>query len=235
MGKSWKKAGILANAAKKGAQFTKLAREIAVAAKMGGPDPEGNARLKMAVKAALAVSCPKATIERAIKKGSGQLDDGTIIEEVSYEGMGPHNVGIIVGCQTDNRNRTVGEIRNIFKKNGGQLGDMGSAAWQFDRVSIVSGKKENVADAEEDAIEVGANEVEFDAEEKLYTFYGEPDDLDAIQMGLTGRGFEIEEAEIGFKAKNPTQLEGDALAEVEKLLEALDDNEDSHRIYTTLD
>src|SRR5262249_50982455 len=122
MGKGWKKAGKLEAAQKKGAIFTKLAREIAVAARLGGADPNSNSRLKIAIADAREASCPKDTIDRAIKKGTGQLDDGSIIEEIIYEGYGPHGVGILVECQTDNRNRTVSEIRNVFKANGGNLG-----------------------------------------------------------------------------------------------------------------
>ena len=116
MGKSWKNPHKVAAAAKKGALFTKLAREISVSAKLGSPDPDANSRLKLAIQVAREASCPKETIERAIKKGSGQLDDGTQIDEVTYEGYGPHGVGVIVECQTDNKVRTVSEIRNLFKK-----------------------------------------------------------------------------------------------------------------------
>src|SRR5690606_35694779 len=117
MGKSWKNPFKEAKAQQKGQIFTKLAREISVAAKMGGPDPEGNSRLKLAIAAAKAQSCPKDTIERAIKKGAGLLDDGSQIEELTYEGLGPFGVGIIVECQTDNKNRTVGDLRTIFRKH----------------------------------------------------------------------------------------------------------------------
>src|SRR5580700_5324025 len=113
MGKGWKKAGKLEAAQKKGAIFTKVAREVAVAARLGGPDPEGNSRLKIAIAAAKEVSCPKDTIERAIKKGAG-LDNEAQIEEITYEGKGPFGVGILIECQTDNKNRTVGELRNMF-------------------------------------------------------------------------------------------------------------------------
>ena len=114
-----------ANAAKKGAKFTKFAREIQVASKLGGPDPNGNSRLRMAIDAAREQGVPKDTIERAIKKGAGLDNDGSQVEEITYEGYGPHQVAIIVECQSDNRNRTSGEIRNIFNKNGGRLGEMG--------------------------------------------------------------------------------------------------------------
>src|SRR5579863_3594047 len=132
MGKSWKKAGKIEAAQKKGALFTKLAREISVAARLGGPDPESNSRLKLAVLAAKEVSCPKETIDRAIKKGAGLDQGANLIEEVLYEGYGPHGVGVMVECQTDNRNRTVAEIRNLFKNHGGNLGENGAVAWMFD-------------------------------------------------------------------------------------------------------
>lgn len=234
MGKGWKTAGKLEAAQKKGALFTKLAREITVAAKLGVPDPEANARLKMAVNAALKASCPKDTIERAIKKGAGQLDDGATIDEVTYEGYGPHGVGVIVECQTDNRNRTVAEIRNTFKSNGGNMGETGAVAWMFDRVSLIQGKHENPQDLEEEAIEAGANEVEKDDEENIVSFYGAPEDLDQIRTALTERGWEITAAELSYKPKDKTQLNEEQRAELFELLEALEDNDDSHRVHASI-
>jgi YebC/PmpR family DNA-binding regulatory protein len=233
MGKSWKKAGKLEAAQKKGAVFTKAAREIAVAAKLGGGDPNGNARLKMAIDAAREMSVPKDTIERAIKKGTGQLDDGAQIEEITYEGYGPHGVGILVECQTDNRNRTVGELRNVFKANGGNLGESGAVAWMFERVALIEAKKAKVGDPEEDAIEAGANEV-VKEDESLYAFYASPSDLDAVSKALLGRGFEIVKAELSYKAKDPAKISEDQKKEVYELLEALEDNDDSHRVHASL-
>lgn len=232
MGKGWKKAGKLESSQKKGAIFTKVAREIAVAAKLGGGDPAGNSRLKMAIEAAKEVSCPKDTIERAIKKGTGQLDDGAQIEEVAYEGYGPHGVGVIVECQTDNKVRTVSEIRNVFKTNGGNMGESGSVAWMFERVCLIQGKKANVGDPEEEAIEAGANEVE--SEDGVYSFYGSPSDLDSIRTALQGRGWEISAAELSYKAKDKTKLSDDQMKEVFEFLEELEDNDDSHRVHATV-
>tara|TARA_B100000749_G_scaffold280875_1_gene279604 strand:- start:50876 stop:51580 length:705 start_codon:yes stop_codon:yes gene_type:complete len=234
VGKGWKKAGMADVAAKKGKLFTKLAREVYVAAKMGGPDPEGNPRLKIAIRSALDVSCPKNTIERAIQKATGQGDDAANFEDVTYEGQGPYNVGIIVECQTDNRNRTVTNIRNVFNKNGGKMGDQGSVAWMFDRVCLIEGLREGDFDPEEEAIEANANEVEFDKQEKKYSFYGAPEDLDVIRTALSDRGWDITTAELSYKPKNTTDLTEDQVSEVEALLEALDDDDDSHRIYATL-
>ena len=123
MGKSWKNPFKQANAAKKGAQISKLAKEISIAAKLGGGDPDSNSRLRLAINTARAESVPKDTIERAIKKGTGQLDDGKTIDEVMYEGYGPHQVGVLVECQTDNRARTAPDIRFLFKKHNGQMGE----------------------------------------------------------------------------------------------------------------
>lgn len=233
MGKGWKKAGKLEASQKKGAIFTKVAREIAVAAKLGGGDPEGNSRLKLAIAAAKEVSCPKDTIERAIKKGTGQLDDGAQIEEITYEGYGPHGVGILVECQTDNRTRTVSEIRNIFKSHGGNMGESGAVAWMFERVSLLQGKKDAPYDPEEEAIEAGANEVEKETDGTCI-FYGAPEDLDAIRTALQGRKWAITAAELSFKAKDKAQLSEAQLNEVYELLEALEDNDDSHRVHATV-
>ncbi len=234
MGKSWKNPMMAANAAKKGAKITKLAREIQVAAKLGGPDPETNNRLRAAIDAAREESVPKDTIERAIKKGAG-LDAGAAqIEEISYEGYGPHQVAIIVECQTDNRNRTASEIKNIFNKNGGRIGEVGSVAWMFDRVAMVEGSNPNLKDAEEDAIEAGANEVE-KVGEANYRFYGEPTDLKSIETALSGRGWKITSAELSYKAKNLAEIGEAEKKEVFEFIQILDDNDDTHRIHATVD
>ncbi len=234
MGKSWKKSGMMDVAAKKGKIFTKLAKEIFVATKLGGPDPEGNPRLKMSIRAALDVSCPKATIERAIKKGSGQGGESENIEEVTYEGQGPYNVGVIVECQTDNRNRTVSNIRSIFNKKGGKMGDNGSASWMFDRVCLVEAEIKTEIDPEEEAIEVNANDVEKN-EDSGYSFYGEPEDLDTIRTSLVSRGWDVTKAELSYKSKNITELDEEKKSQVILFLEALDDDEDTHKIHATVE
>lgn len=233
MGKSWKNPMMAANAAKKGAKFTKLAREIQVAAKLGGPDPNGNSRLRMAIDAAREDAMPKDTIERAIKKGAGLLDDGSQIEEITYEGYGPHQVAIIVECQSDNRNRTSSEIKNIFNKNGGRLGEMGSVAWMFDRVALIEGTHPNVKDAEEDAIEAGANEVEKAGD--AYRFYASPEDLKAVETALTGRGWKVTTAELSYKAKNMAEISEGDKKEVYEFIQLLDDNDDTSRIHATIE
>lgn len=233
MGAQWKAGNKLESAQKKGAMFTKLAREIQVAAKLGGEDPAMNARLKMAISQAQKASVPKDTIERAIKKGAGLLDGENQIDELTYEGYGPHGVGIIVECQSNNKTRTVSEIRNIFNKNGGNMGESGAVSWMFHRVALIAGNKKNVTDPEEDAIEAGANEVEKNADGS-HSFYGSPEDLDAIRTQLTARGWEISTAELSYKAKELTELNEEQKKEVIKLLDALEDNDDTHRVHVTI-
>ena len=233
MGAGWKNSIKEAAAQKKGQMFTKLAREISVAAKIGGPDPEGNSRLKLAIIAAREVSCPKDTIERAIKKGAGLLDDGSQIEELTYEGLGPYGVGVIVECQTDNKNRTVGELRNIFKRHNGGLGETGSSAWMFERVSAVTGRKDNVNDPEEEAIEVNANSVEKNPDGS-FSFYGSPTDLDAIRTALAARGWTVQAAERSYLPKNVTDLNETQLKDIHELLQEIEDFDDSHRIHATV-
>jgi YebC/PmpR family DNA-binding regulatory protein len=233
MGKQWKAGSKLQGAQKKGAIFTKLAREIQVAARMGGDDPSMNARLKLAITQAQKASVPKETIERAIKKGAGILDGDTQIDELTYEGYGPFGVGIIVECQSNNKTRTVSEIRHIFNKNGGNMGETGAVSWMFERVSLIEGNKSSVADPEEEAIEVSANEVE-KSEDGTYSFFGPPEDLDAIRTALVARGWEISTSELSYKAKELAQITDEQKTEVIKLLDALEDYEDSHRVHVTI-
>lgn len=234
MGKSWKNPLKVENANKKGAIISKMAKEIIVAVKLGGPDPAANSRLRMAIDAAKEVSVPKDTIERAIKRGAGAGDDANI-EEVMYEGFGPHQVGILVECQTDNRTRTAPDIRFIFKKWGGMMGEQGSVAWMFDRVCYIEATHSDVAvDAESEAIEAGANDVHKN-DDGSFSFYGNPDDLDQLHKALLGRGWTVKTSELSYKNKNKTELNEEQLKEVNELLEKLDDNDDTSRIHTTLE
>jgi YebC/PmpR family DNA-binding regulatory protein len=231
MGKSWKNASKVANAQKKGAVFTKAAREIQISAKLGGPDPSMNARLRMAIDAAKKLSCPNDTIERALKKGAGLLE-GTVIEEITYEGYGPHGVGVVVEVQTDNKNRTTPEIRLIFKSHEGNMGETGSVAWMFERVCLIEAKKEGQFDPEEEAIEVGANEV-FTSNEG-HTFYGAPEDLDQIRKALEGRSWKVTTAELSYKPKNITDLTEEQMKDVSEFLNEMDEHDDTHRVHATI-
>jgi YebC/PmpR family DNA-binding regulatory protein len=181
----------------------------------------------------------KDAIERAIKRGSGQTDDGVTFSTLTYEGFAPHQVPVIVECLTENNNRTAGEIRVLFRK--GQLGNSGAVAWMFDRVGIVEATipKSNI-DIEEAAIEAGAQNVEaMDTEDVPEgntgaVFYAEPSDLDAVNKALTERSWAISKAELGYVAKNMIDLAPDARKEVEQFLGDINDYDDVHRVYTAI-
>jgi YebC/PmpR family DNA-binding regulatory protein len=239
MGAQWKQAGREANAQKKGQMVIKLVREIMVAAKLGGADPELNARLAAAVEKARKSSVYRDTIERAIKKGAGLTDEKVVFELVTYEGFAPHKVPMVVECLTDNRNRTAPEIRNLFK--AGAMGQPGSVAFFFRHLGVIEGTHADATrDEESDAIESGAQEVELlEAEEaptgqKGARFLTEIKDLDAVSKGLKAAGWTIVAAEIRYLAKNFVEIGAEARKQVTDFLNALDDHEDVHRVYAAM-
>jgi YebC/PmpR family DNA-binding regulatory protein len=232
MGAQWKHAGRQASAAVKGRVFTKLAKEIMVAAK-GGPDPSMNARLRAAVESAKKASMPRETLERAIKKGAGLLDETVAYETVTYEGFGPHRVPVIVECLTDNKNRTSSSVRQLFRK--GQLATSGAISWDFSHLGLVDATPPDGADPEEAAIEAGAQDFEADGEGG-FRFYTEPTDLDAVSKALSGRGWTVGTIRLGWKAKNPIKIEDAAArAEIEAFLAEMDEDDDVQHIYVGLD
>lgn len=231
MGAQWKHAGRQANAAVKGRIFTKLAKDIIIAAK-AGPDPAMNARLRAAVEAAKKQSMPRETLERAIKKGAGLLDEQVQYETVTYEGFGPHRVPIIVECLTDNRSRTATNIRQLFRK--GQLANTGAITWDFAHVGLVDATPPAGTDVEEAAIEAGAQDFEPDGEGGFH-FYTEPADVDAVGKALVGRGWTVQTMKLGWRAKNPMKLDAAARTEVEHFLAEIDADDDVQHIYVGLD
>jgi YebC/PmpR family DNA-binding regulatory protein len=239
MGAQWKQAGREANAQKKGQMVVKLVREIMVAAKLGGADPDLNPRLAAAVEKARKASVYRDTIERAIKKGSGQTDEKITYELVTYEGFAPHKVPVVVECLTDNRNRTAPEIRNFFK--AGSLGQPGSVAFFFNHSGVVEATHSDAnRDAEGDAIEAGAQEIEpLEADEvpagqKGARFLTEIKDLDAVSKALKAAGWNVIAAEIRYLAKSFPELGDAARKEVVDFLNALDDHDDVHRVYAAM-
>jgi len=239
LGAQWKQAGREANAQKKGQITAKLVREIMVAAKLGGPDPALNARLAAAVEKARKASVYRDTIERAIKKGSGQTDEKVNFELVTYEGFAPHKVPVVVECLTDSRNRTAPEIRNLFK--AGSLGQPGSVDFFFNHLGVVEATHSDIQrDAEGDAIEADAQEFEpLEAEEvpegqKGARFLTDIKDLDHVSKALKNAGWNIISAEIRYVAKNLTEVNETARKEVTDFLNALDDHDDVHRVYAAM-
>ncbi|HVV82323.1 MAG TPA: YebC/PmpR family DNA-binding transcriptional regulator [Kofleriaceae bacterium] len=232
MGAQWKNKGRVEAASARGRVFSKLAKEIAIAAK-GGADPALNARLRLVLDTAKKASMPKETIERAIKKGAGLLDDGAQYESVVYEGFAPHRVPVIVECLTDNKNRTSTNIRFLFRK--GQLGGSGSVSWDFRHLGLVEATPDAGAeDAESAAIEAGAQEVE-PGDDGATRFVTEPADLDHVTRALAGRHWHVASSALAWRSKNPVKLDADARAEVEAFLEALDADDDVQNIFVGLD
>jgi YebC/PmpR family DNA-binding regulatory protein len=232
MGAQWKHAGRQASATAKGRVFSKLAKEIMIAAKAGA-DPSTNARLRAAVESAKRHSMPRDTLDRAIKKGAGLLDEQVSYEHVVYEGFAPHHVPVIVECVTDNKNRTTTSIRILFRK--GQLGGHGTVSWDFAHIGLVDATPPADADAEEAAIEAGAQDFEADGEGG-FRFYTEPTDLDAVSKALSARGWTVATMRIGWRARNPIKLEDAAArSEVEAFLAEIDADDDVQHIYVALE
>jgi YebC/PmpR family DNA-binding regulatory protein len=229
MGAQWKAKGKAAAADARGRIFTKLAKEIMIAAK-GGADPGMNPRLRLALDTAKKHSMPKDTLERAIKKGSGQLDDAAQFETVVYEGFAPHRVPVIVECLTDNKNRTATNIRVLFRK-----GQLSPVAWDFAHLGMIeAAAADGAADAETAAIEAGAQDVE--STDDGARFFTEPTDLDTVQKALADQKWAVSSAKIGWRAKNPVKLADDAArAEVDAFLEALDADDDVQNLYVGLE
>lgn len=231
MGAQWKQKGREASAAAKGRIFTKLAKEIMVAARSGA-DPSMNPRLRMAVDAAKKASMTKDTVERAIKKGAGLLDEAVQYETVTYEGFAPHQVPVIVECLTDNRNRTSANVRVLFRK--GQLGASGSVSWDFQRLGQVEATPpDGGADPDEAAIEAGAQDLE-GGDEGATRFFTEPSDLDAVSKALADRKWNVTSAQLIWKPKNPVALDDGKRTEVVAFLEALDEDDDVQNLYVGL-
>jgi len=218
--------------AKRGKIFTKLIKEITVAAKIGGGDLSANPRLRLAVDRAKQANMPKDNIERAIKKGTGDLD-GVTYEEGTFEGYGPGGVAVIVEFLTDNRTRTVAEVRHIFNKHNGNLGVSGSVAFMFDRKGLVSFPEEADFDRIfEVALEAGAEDVRQDGGIEVIT---DPADFETVRNALEEAGLSFTTAEITMLPQTTTTVEGKQAEQLMKLIEKLEDNDDVQNVYTNFD
>ena len=217
---------------RRGKLFTKLIREITIAARSGA-DPAGNPRLRTAIAAAKAVSMPNDNIDRAVKKASGG-GDGQQLEEIDYEGYGPGGLAIIVRVLTDNRNRTVSDIRYVFSKHGGSLGEANSVAWMFDKrgVLLLEGSGVDEEKAMEAALDAGA--VDFTAGDDAFEVVTAPEKLDAVREALERAGLKIRSAEVTMVPKTTVQLTGEPAAAALKLLEALEDQDDVQNVSANL-
>ena len=220
--------------AKRGKVFSKLIKEITVAARISGGDPTGNPRLRAAVLAAKAENMPKDNIDRAIKKGTGDLD-GASYEETIYEGYGPGGVAILVQVLTDNKNRTVSDVRHIFTKNGGSMGESGSVAWIFDKKGFLVFEKGTV---EEEALmewglEAGVEDIR--EQEKEWEVITAPEGFEEIRAALEGKPWAPQSAEITMLPKTTVTLDGKQAEQMLRMMEALEDNDDVQNVYANFD
>jgi YebC/PmpR family DNA-binding regulatory protein len=220
--------------AKRGKLFTKLIKEITVAARLGGGDVNANPRLRTAVTAARANSMPAENIERATKKGTGELE-GVMYEEVTYEGYGPGGAAVLVMAMTDNRNRTVSELRHLFGRFGGNMGDAGCVAWMFSRKSVLSIDARLASEERliEIAAEAGAEEVTDDAEN--FTVIGAPDDLEALRVAIEGAGIVLLEARVAMCPSTKLSLTGSHAEQTLRLVEELEDHDDVQEVASNFD
>jgi YebC/PmpR family DNA-binding regulatory protein len=220
--------------AKRGNLFTKLARAIQVAARDGGGDPAGNAALANAIQKAKEARMPKENIERAIAKGTGADSGAEAIEEVTYEGYGPGGVAIMVEALTDNRNRTGSEVRHIFTRHGGSLGEPGSVAWNFEKkgIAVVDADRYSEDDLMP-AIDAGAEDVAVD--ENVYEVIAEPADLTAVREVLEQAGVELQSADLTMRATNRVHVDEDQVGTLMRLIEALEDHDDVTAVHANFD
>jgi YebC/PmpR family DNA-binding regulatory protein len=219
---------------RRGKLFTKLARAITVAAKEGGGDPDGNPRLALAISKARDASMPKDNIERAIAKGTGEGADADALEDVVYEGYGPGGVAMLVEAVTDNRNRTGSEVRHLFSKHGGSLGEPGSVAYLFDKKGLVVVDGERYT--EDDlmvAIDAGAEDIAMD--DDVFEILCEPSDLTAVRAALDEAGIGVETAEVTQQPKSRVPLDEDGATKLLKLIDALEDQDDVDTVHANFD
>lgn len=221
--------------AKKGKIFTRLAREIVIAAREGGGDADMNVRLALAIDKAKAANMPKDSIERAIKRGTGEDKEGVSFEEILYEGYAPNGVALMIECVTENRNRTVAELRHILTKGGGSMGDPGSVSWQFDRMAYfaLANEGNDFDQVFEIALEAGADDIKQD--EELIEVFGAPNCFQNIADHLNQAGIKPEESGIRFLPKQEISLDAEQTVRVMKVIENLEELDDVQNIDSNLD
>jgi len=222
--------------AKRGKIFTKLIRELTVSARFGGGDPSMNPRLRTAIEHAKSENMPNDNIERAIKKGTGELE-GVRYEETTYEGYGPGGAAVLVEVMTDNKNRCTAEVRHIFSKNNGNLGENGCVSWIFEKKGYLAVPAEEVEEEAlmEVALDAGADDVVEDAEEKVFEIMTPPSSFLAVKEALDTKGIAYQSAEITMIPKNTVRLEGKAAVQMLRLMESMEDSDDVQNVYANFD
>ena len=220
--------------AKRGAIFTKIIKELTVSARLGGSDVDANPRLRTAVLKAKAVNMPQDTIQRAIMKGTGELP-GVSYEEITYEGYGPGGVAMIVTALTDNRNRTVAEIRKIFSKNGANLGEAGCVAWMFQKKGLIVVDQEKIDEDELLAIALDAGAEDVRPSEAIYEVVTSVEEFEPVKQAILAKGVEPTSSEISLIPQTTVRLEGNQARQLLKLMEELEDHDDVQNVYANFD
>jgi YebC/PmpR family DNA-binding regulatory protein len=220
--------------AKRGKLFTKFIKEITVAARTGGGDPDANARLRKAILDAKAGNMPNDTIDRAVRRGTG-AEEGVNYEEITYEGYGPGGVALLIESVTDNRNRTVAEIRHMFSKNGGNLGEAGSVGWLFEKKGYIVVDKAARPEDElfEIAIEAGADDLREDGDN--FEIITSPEKFEGVQSAIKSAGIEPQMAEVSMVPQTYVKLEGGSAQQMLRLMEAIEDHDDVQKVYANFD
>ena len=220
--------------AKRGKLFTKFIKEITVAARTGGGDPDANARLRKAILDAKAGNMPNDTIDRAVRRGTG-AEDGVTYDEITYEGYGPGGVAMLIEAMTDNRNRTVAEIRHMFSKNGGNLGESGSVGWLFEKKGYIVVDKAAKPEEElfEIAIEAGADDLREDGD--TFEIITSPENFEGVQTAIKAAGIEPQMAEVSMVPQTYIKLEGSSAQTMLRLMEAIEDHDDVQKVYANFD
>jgi YebC/PmpR family DNA-binding regulatory protein len=219
---------------KRGKAFTKIIKEITIAAREGGGDPAGNPRLRLAIDNAKAVNMPNDNIERAIKKATGELE-GTTYHELTYEGYGPAGVAIMVEVATDNKNRTVAEVRHLFSKGGGGMGETGSVAWMFNKKGVITLPKQNKSEDDMMEIILDAGGEDLQSEDEFYIVLSTIESFETVRKALIEKKLAIENASLQWIAKNFISVTGEDAEKVAKLLESLEDSDDVQNVYSNAD
>jgi len=220
--------------AQKGRIFTKIIKELTMAARVGGGDPEANPRLRQAVQSAKAANMPHENIMRAIKKGTGEMP-GVTYEELSYEGYGPGGVAVLLEIFTDNRNRTASEIRKIFAKNGGNLGESGCVGWMFDKKGLITIETSKVDEENLMSVALEAGALDIRTEESTYEVITSPKEFEAVRKGIAAAGIEISSAEVTMLPQTYIKLDGKPAQQMLHLMEALEEHEDVRNVYANFD
>ncbi|UCF37368.1 MAG: YebC/PmpR family DNA-binding transcriptional regulator [Acidobacteriota bacterium] len=220
--------------AKRGKMFTRLIKEISVAARLGGGDLDSNPRLRTAIQAAKDANMPHENIKRAVLKGTGELP-GQSYEDISYEGYGPGGVAVYIEALTDNKNRTVAEIRHLFSKHGGNLGESGSVGWMFDKKGFISVEKSATSEVAllEVALEAGAEDLQADGDE--FTIYTPLEDFEAVKQAITDASIPMDSNELTMIPQNEIHIEGKTAAQMMRLMDALEEHDDVQNVYANFD